>query len=228
MSEILPYTILYIEDESAIRENYLYYLRKTFASVYEAEDGIEAYKIYKQKKPQLMIVDINIPKLNGLEFIKKVRKYDRESKIIVVSGHSEVNFLLEATELMLTKYLIKPITRNELKQALNVAIDDLSSFKISSTQMIRLRENYSYNLQSEELLCYARVVPLTKQESKMLRLFFLNINFVLTYEEIIYALWDSYEEGRMNSIKTLIKNLRQKLPQDSIENISAVGYKLSI
>jgi len=65
------YDLLFVEDEKPIRDNYVTYLKRYFKNVYEAEDGEHAYTVYKEKKPQLMIVDINIPKMNGLELVKK-------------------------------------------------------------------------------------------------------------------------------------------------------------
>lgn len=66
-----PYKILFVEDEKVTRENYVMYLKMHFQEVYEAEDGEKAYELYKEKHPDIMIIDINIPKLNGLELLKK-------------------------------------------------------------------------------------------------------------------------------------------------------------
>ena len=76
MKDMHPYKILLVEDEKAIKENYVTYLKMFFSEVYEAEDGEKAYDIYKQKKPDIMIVDINIPKLSGLELLRKIREND--------------------------------------------------------------------------------------------------------------------------------------------------------
>jgi len=222
------FSLLYVEDEKAIRENYVLYLKKYFKHVYEAGDGEEAYKIYKNKKPELMIVDINIPKLNGLELVRKVREHDRATKVIVLTAHADVKYLLDATELMLTKYLVKPITRNELKDALSIAIGDLKRFKVSSNLVMFLKEDYSFNLQTRELFCAETKLSLTNQEMRMLTLFLLNANSVMSYEDIIYELWEEYDDSKISSTKTLIKQLRQKLPEGTIENVFGVGYKVNL
>ena len=222
------YSVLFVEDEKAIRENYVTYLQRHFENVYEAEDGEIAYKIYKEKKPQLMIVDINIPKLNGLDLVKKIRENDRTTKIIILTAHTDVEYLLSATELMLTKYLVKPITRLELKEALQLALEDLVSFNISSNTTFEIKENFRYSLETDELLSDGVAIELTKLEKEMLKLFFKNLNVTLSYEDIIYELWDSYDKHKINSIKTIIKQLRKKLPDESIKNVFGVGYKLTI
>jgi len=222
------YSILFVEDEKAIRDNYVSYLKKHFKNVYEAEDGELAYKIYKDKKPELMIVDINIPKLNGLDLIKKIRENDRSTKIIVLTAYTDVKYLLNAAELMLTKYLVKPITRLALREALSIAVEDLMKFNISSNLIVTLKENYTYNLETDELYANETYIQLTNQEKKMLTVFFSKPNVILSYDAIVYELWDEYDEGRISSIKTLIKKLRKKLPLDTIENVFGVGYKVSI
>ena len=226
--EKIQFTVLYVEDEEAIRENYLRYLKKYFINVYEAQDGEKAYEVYKEKKPELLIVDINLPKMNGLELIKKIRETDRTTRIIVLTAYSDVHYLLDATELMLTKYLIKPIMRLELKNALNIAVRDLLEFTISSNSLFILREGFSYNLETNELFKNQKNIPLTNMEIKLLSLMLRSPKRIFSYANIIYELWDMYEERKISSIKTLIKKLRQKLPQDTIQNVFGVGYKINI
>ena len=78
------YNVLFIEDEKDIRDNYTKYLKRHFLNVYEAVDGEDGYRIYKDKKPEIMIVDINLPKLNGLDLVKKIRQEDQSVKIIML------------------------------------------------------------------------------------------------------------------------------------------------
>ncbi len=125
MEELYPYKILFVEDEKATRENYVLYLKMLFNEVYEAKDGEEAYQLYKDKKPDIMIIDINIPKLNGLELLKKIRVNDYSTKAIMLTAHSEQKFLLKAVSLQVTRYLVKPVSRKELKEALNASLNEL-------------------------------------------------------------------------------------------------------
>ena len=105
--DVKEYDILFIEDEEAIRANYVKYLQRHFRNVYEAQDGEEAYEIYKKKKPHILVVDINIPKLNGIELLKKIREDDHTTKALMLTSHTDTNYLLDAASLQLTKYLIK-------------------------------------------------------------------------------------------------------------------------
>ena len=94
-----PYSVLYIEDEKDIRANYVNYLDRHFEKVYEAADGEEGYEKYKKNRPDIMIVDINLPKLNGLELVRRIRENNHSTKVIMLTAHSETKSLLEATEL---------------------------------------------------------------------------------------------------------------------------------
>ena len=226
-SESYPYDILFVEDEKAIRDNYVQFLKRYFRNVYEAGDGEEAYKIYREKKPQILIVDINIPKLNGLELLKKIREHDHTTKAIVLTAHSDRDYLLEAVNLKLTKYLVKPATRAELKEALTLVIQELDKYNILSKHLLYLKDGYSWNYKTHELFNNEQII-LTDKERQLLVLLCLNINITYTYEDIIYELWYSYDDDKIAPLKTIIKNLRKKLPPQTIKNIFGVGYKIDI
>ena len=227
MSEnIKKFDILFVEDEKAIRDNYVRYLKKYFANVYEAEDGESAYEIYRDKKPHILIVDLNIPKLNGLELLSKIREIDHSVKAIMLTAHTEEKYLLEATSLKLTKYLVKPVNRTALKNALDLAVSELSSFDVVSKNIIILKEDCSWNYDVEELQKSGTSVLLTNKERKILSLLFTNINNVLTYDKIVIDVWYDYEDDKIDALKTIIKNLRKKLPKDTIKNVFGVGYKI--
>lgn len=224
-----PFDILFVEDEDALRENYVRYLKRHFRNVYEAQDGEKAYKIYKEKKPHILIIDINIPKLNGLDLLTKIREHDHTTKAIMLTAQSGKNDLLEAVSLKLTKYLIKPVTRDELKGALNLAVSELSNFDVSSKKILLLKDLFAWDYNLRELLENNKPITLTNKERKILSLLFCNIGKTFTYNEIIYDVWlDDDKEDKSDALKTIIKNLRKKLPNETIVNVYGSGYKVEI
>jgi len=228
-NDIHAFKLLFIEDEQALRENYVTYLKRHFIEVYEAEDGEEAYKIYNEKKPHILIVDINIPKMNGIDLLKKIRQTDHTTKAIILTAHSDVKYLLQATELKLTKYLIKPISRQELNDALNSVIKELLEFDTISKKTIHLKDTFSFDLKNQELFKEGELISLTNKERAIFSLLSSDITTTFTYDEITEIIWDQHgETGGIDAIKTLIKNLRKKLPKDTIKNVFGVGYKLQI
>ncbi len=227
MEELYPYKILFVEDEKATRENYVLYLKMLFSEVYEAKDGEEAYQLYKDKKPDIMIIDINIPKLNGLELLKKIRVNDYSTKAIMLTAHTDKTFLLEATELKLTKYLVKPISRKDLKETLELTINELLKYTVSAIKKINLPDNYSWDTELKELKHHNTSVDLTNKEKILLKLLFSHKNRVFTYDEIFEYVWELEEEISLNSLKNLIKRLRKKLPDNTIGNVFNEGYKIN-
>ncbi len=221
-----PYSILFIEDEDETRENYVKYLKRYFIDVYEARDGESALKIYIDKKPNILIIDINLPKISGIELLEIIRKKDHTTKALMLTAHSSTNFLLKATELKLTKYLIKPISRNELKDALDLVIKELNSFNTVSKNTFIFKEEYLWDYTEQKLSKNHVEIVLTLQERQVLELLLNHININISYDNIILHLWDDFETDKLNSVKTIIKTLRKKLPDDTIHNIYGFGYKI--
>jgi len=223
---LFPFSILVIEDESSLRKQLVEILKFDFKNVYEASSAEMALGIYKDKKPDIMLVDINLPNISGLEFINEVRKNDHSTKAIVLTAHSEVEYLKKATSLKLTDYLIKPLSRKALREALNNAILEIKNFKVISNNVVQLKDNYSWDINEQTLFKEYEEIKLSALEKKLLNLFMKNQNVVLDFDTIIINLWDDYEIDKMNSLKTLIRKLRKKIPENCIENIYKEGYIL--
>jgi len=221
------YSILFVEDEVLARKNYVIYLKMIFESVYEAVDGVEAYNIYKEKKPDILIVDINIPKLNGLELLQKIRQYDLITKAIVLTAHKDKDFLLQATRLKLTDYLVKPISRTALQLSLDKVMDELRNFRTIAIKKQIFNGGYMWSYDNEELTCNGKTIHLTNKEKILFILFMDNLNSVLSVNKILYSIWNDSPEGNVDTLKTLLKKLRKKLPRDMINNIHGIGYKIN-
>jgi two-component system response regulator VanR len=226
MNNTQDYSVLYVEDELEIRTRYSLYLKRFFKNVYEADDGVKAYEIYKQKRPDILVIDINIPNLNGIELLRKIRINDHNTKAIMLTAHSDKNSLLESMDLRLTKYLIKPVSRETLKSALDSATAELIKFNIFSKKILSLKDSYHWDNDSKELFCNNLPIALTKNEKELFHLLCLKPNSTVSYENITYELWPEDINDKYSAIKTLVKGLRKKLPEDTLENIRSTGYKL--
>jgi two-component system, OmpR family, response regulator VanR len=223
----LPFKVLYVEDEKETRENYVIYLKTFFSEVYEAEDGENGYQLYKEKNPHIMIIDINLPKMNGLELLKKIREKDHTTKAIMLTAHTDKQFLLDAAVLKLTKYLVKPVSRKDLKGALKTTIDELENYKITSVKKISINADCYWDVVQKEFICLGKAVELTAKEKKLLELLLSQENKLFTYDEIFDYFWQE-DSFTLNSLKNLVKRLRKKIPYDCINNVFNEGYKISI
>ena len=221
-SKLKPLTILYIEDEEYIRQNAVEYLSRICDHVVEAKDGLEALEVYKKEKPHIIISDIKMPKMNGLEFASEVRKVDKTTPIIIATAHTETDYLLKAVELQLVKYIVKPITSAKLQEALSLSLDYLT---VKSTNIININETTIYDILNKTLLIKNSIVKLTKNEQLLVHLLASNSQRAISYEEIENTIW-KYDGMSMDALRSLVRMLRKKLEGDFVENISGIGYRL--
>lgn len=217
--------LLFVEDEKELRDIMLEILSFEVRDITVAKDGEEAYKLYLEKKPDIVLSDINMPKLSGIELARKIREHDRSTKIIMLTAHSEVNFLLEATELHLTKYLIKPVKGSELFETLQHAVDEINNFAIVNKTKLKLDDGYSWDFKEKVLFKAAQEIHLTPKERDILNMIFSNPNITITYDMLMDEVWDNYDNYSIDTIKTMIKNIRKKLPKDIIKNVYGTGFK---
>ena len=218
------FNVLYAEDEDFIRENVIEALEFMNMNVTSVSNGKEAYKEYLKNKPDIVIADIEMPHTNGLELASKIRKDDKETQIIIATAYTNTEYFLKAVELNLVKYLLKPISLIDLKNALSICIENIESSKEKLNKYFN--EKDYYNLTKKCLYVNDTVVRLDYHEREFLELLLRNSQRVVTYEEMEREIWDNNMSSA--AVRSLVRNLRKKLPCDSIENISKIGYKVVV
>lgn len=217
------FKLLYVEDEARIRKYAMSYFNRLFEQTYEASNAIEALKIYEDEKPQIIVTDIQMESLSGIEFIKKIRRIDKNCQIIILSAFLDTKYLLDAIELNLVKYLTKPIKYDELYNALIECVDNL---KEDNSSVTYFSNNSFFNIDEKKLVFENEVVKLTQKELELIELLTKNKNKITQYQEIEYHIWyDSVMSE--NALRLLVKKLRKKLPSDTLENIPKIGYKIN-
>ena len=217
-------TLLYVEDDYMIRQNAVEYLSRICNNVLEASNGLDALRIYQEHQPDIIISDIKMPKMNGLEMAKRIRKEDKKTPIIIATAHTETHYLLEAVELQLIKYIVKPITSAKLQEALSLSVDYLS---VKIKNILIISQDNIYDTLNKTLVINNTIIKLTKNEQLLLDLLAKYHQRAVTYEEIENNIW-TYEGMSMDSLRSLVRTLRKKLQGDFIDNVSGIGYKLLI
>jgi DNA-binding response OmpR family regulator len=217
-------SILIAEDEEQLLDSMVEYLELFFENVYTAEDGIAAYEIYKQQKPDIIITDIHMPRLDGLSMIEKIRKTDLQTKIIITTAHSEKEKLMQAIELHLVKYLVKPIQSDKLKELLLSLVDELRQKR----DRVYLKESFYWDKTRKKLFHDEDEVELKPKEQKVLELLCSRINQSISAIDIYNYLYEDQPERDFSSdaITSLMKRIRQKLPKETIKSSYGVGYIL--
>lgn len=113
-------TILYVEDEKMIRDEVSYFFSKYVKNFYTAVNGIEGLELYRQIEPDLIITDIQMPKMNGLDMIREIN--NKKIPIIITTAFSDIDYFLKAIELNVNKFIIKPINLMELVKSIQECI----------------------------------------------------------------------------------------------------------
>ncbi|KAB7886094.1 response regulator [Poseidonibacter ostreae] len=224
MEKFKNYTILYVEDDEGVRTINSRFLNRMFKKLYEAKDGEEGLALYKKYHPDIILTDIRMPKMDGITLSKNIRKTDKDTKIIISTAFSDKDYLLEAIELRLEKYIIKPLTSRNLIPALLKAVEDLEKNK---DEKVVLSKDFYYSNTTSLFYKDEKVLELNKKELLFLKLLVLNKDKVVSYQEIEQYVWED-EYMSLNSLRTTIGFLRKKIPFNCIKNISNMGYKLKL
>ena len=221
INKLSAFKVLYVEDENGIRENIKEILEHYFKETNTAKNASEAYQKYLQNKPDLIITDIQMVGENGLDLIKRIRQSDSKTRIIITSAHTDLEYMLQATELHLIKYIIKPITHDKLINALEAFIKSYDDNKIYS-----LNEKWIFDFSKSIISNNEEEYDLTKKEVLFLKKL-ITKNRIITYEEMENLIWDEDSVMTPNAMRLFIKNFRKKLPPKSLKNIQGTGYRLT-
>lgn len=175
--------LLYVEDDEETIENIDFFLKRHFNEITIAKDGEEALLFFKEKTPDIVILDINIPKINGLKVATKIREINNKIPIIFLTAFSDKENLLQAINLHAFSYLIKPFKIDELINAINRCKKDFLQENLNSNTKI-LSKEFIWNKQRKELFYNNQKIPLTKNEITLIDLFIQYDFKFFTPEEI--------------------------------------------
>lgn len=223
LEKLKTLTILYVEDEEDIRKKISNSLSYYVKEVIEAKNGQEGLELYYQTKPDIIFTDIMMPYIDGIELVQTIRKEDSKTPIVMVTAHTDQEYLLSAIELHLEQYIIKPINLKQLKKTLEKCLNVISE---NHTIQMKLPDGYNYDIDHKILTLKNKDIHLTKKEIVFFELLINNKNRIVTYDELQNYVWkdDVMTEG---ALKSLIRNIRHKFPKDYIKNLSGIGYRLA-
>ncbi len=210
-------TILYIEDDEVVLKNISKLLGNYFANIYTAQDGEQGYIqfVAHASEIDLLIVDIELPKLNGIELIKKIRKLDKEIPIVIISAYTNTDYLLESVELKLDKYIVKPFTSRKLHELLE-KLDQ----NFLGANAFKLIDGIRIDKSCSTMKVYDKSFTLTTRELEFLEL--LAMKGSITYDDID-IIWKD-QPPTSDAIRSFIKSLRKKLPKNLLKNRQSLGY----
>lgn len=215
-------TILLVEDEDIIRENIASMLKFFFKDVYTAIDGYDGIDKYEEHLPNIIMTDLKMPNMGGFELIEELRKRAFKSYTIIVSAHTDTELLIRALHDGVDRYIIKPVTEDELFEAFEAYFEKLDK---ELPQVVELSPEVKIDFDKVIVIVKNEEIHLNKKEVQLLKLLCQDINKTVNYEEIEYQIWGS-ESMSLSAIRSIVRDLRKKLGNEYVVNVSGVGYRM--
>lgn len=217
-------SILYVEDEDCIREMLRDVLKGDFKRFVIAKDGVEGLKKFKNSEFDIVITDIEMPNMDGMELAKEIKKISKETPVVLLTAYSEKERLFRAIDVGVNKYLVKPFTPDKLLDI----ICKIAKKYLQKDKIVKLSDEFYFDFKKREVYTKERVsITLTKKELKFFELLVKNRERVVTFEEIENYVWKD-EVFTEAALRALVKRVRQKISKELIKNFPGIGYKLSI
>ncbi|EDP4097238.1 response regulator [Campylobacter jejuni] len=215
--------ILVVEDEVKARESMINILSERFSKVIGAQNGDEGLKKFKKFKPDLVITDIAMPIMDGLDMAREIKEISDHVPIVVLSAYSEKERLLRSIDIGIDKYLIKPVDIEELFKVLDYLIGE----KIEANMLVKISEEYQFNKTKRTLIYSGEEIVLTKKELAFISLLLKQPGALVLHEDIKKNVWIG-EHVSDTAVRTFIKRVRDKVGEDFIKNVPSLGYKINI
>ena len=215
-------TVLIVDDEERIRTMIKEYCLLENYKTLEAENGLEALEIVKNKPIDIIILDIMMPKMDGLTAYKEIKKYNIPT--IILSARAEEYDKLTSFDLGVDDYITKPFSLKELMARIKAVLkryNNLDNF---------IYENLKVDFQGHVVTINDETIKLTPKEYELLVYFINNKNIAISREKLLSQIWGYDFYGDNRTIDTHIKMLRNNLGvyRDLIVTVRGMGYKLEI
>lgn len=221
--------ILVVEDESNIRANIVAFLEAEGFDTIQAKDGEEALHLFNEKHPDLIILDLMLPKVDGLEVCKQIRR-DSDVPIIMVTARDEEIDKLLGLELGADDYITKPFSLRELKARIKAVLRRTKSGGIKDEEEVLTLGYLEINLDRREVKKDGSIIDLTPSEYAILTTLCQNIGRPYSRLQLLNATLGESYAGYERAIDTHVSNLRKKIepnPQKPVYilTVYGLGYK---
>lgn len=215
--------ILFVEDDFTTRLQMTHTLKMLFHKVYCAKDGEEAYNLYEDEQPDIILTDVRMPKKDGIKLTRQIRQIDYQIPIIMLTSFDDKNVLLNAANLAIDGYLIKPIEFMLLVEKLLQAIKRTHV----TPNLITFNQNLIFNRDTKEFYYHNVIQTLGHKELELIEFLLENHHRTISKELIEAKLWN-YEVQCNSAVKNLVLRVRKKLGNDVISVIRGVGYRINL
>ena len=215
--------ILLLEDETMLCEAVGEYLSSVGHQVAVCDNGLEALNKIQSEEFDLLVLDINVPGIDGLELLERLHQMKIRTPAIYISALVDIEEISRAYDLGCYDYLKKPFHLKELSLRINKMIQTSTP----PQNHLRLSKSYSYDASTSTLLCDNVTQTLTKRQLQIIDLLARNRGRIVDFDQFRAYIWD--EEYVDNAtIRAEVSRLKKSLKEDFVQNIRALGYMIDI
>lgn len=225
-------TLLYVEDDTALREKTTQMFQNMFCKVDSACNGFEGWKLYEDYYNEtgsyydIVVTDIKMPMLNGVELSKKIKNLNQSQIIVVTSAYDNSQYLIEFININVNKFMKKPFS---LENLINT-FSDLLDNKINEGEQIHINESFYWENKKKQLYNKDLEVKFSYSETLIFDMLINNKYQIFSNNDLLYVMSDIdlQSDSSDNIVKSAIKRLRKKIPEQLIQNVYGQGYKICI
>lgn len=214
--------ILLLEDEAMLRSAVVEFLEVHGCEVDGFFDGADALKAFEGNLYDVLVVDINVPTLDGYKLLEEVRKKDRNIPLVFITAMTDIDDITKAYNLGCSDYLKKPFKLEELWLRINQIFKLMEG---KNSNILILSPKYRYDRKHKILYYENKEQTLSKKHLHIIDLLASNMNFTFDFDAFRHRVWerDDIDDA---TIRTEINRLRKLLKEDLITNAKGLGYKL--
>jgi len=222
-------TILLVDDEDAVQKLLAYPLERDGFRVIQARDGEEALERFERERVDLVVLDLMLPKLDGLEVCKRLRAGSAVPIIMLTARDDELD-KVRGLELGADDYITKPFSIREFRSRVRALLRRAATTLPDERQELIETDGLRIDVGRREVFVHDRAVQLTYVEFELLRTLASHAGRVYTREQLLQALWGGSEYREPRTIDVHVRHLREKLERDPHEpefilTVRGVGYR---
>ena len=217
--------LLLLEDDIALSDTVVDFFESLDYSITPVYDGNSAQEAIYESSFDLLLLDVNVPDINGFEILKSAREQGSTTPAIFITSLNSMSDLENGYDSGCDDYIRKPFALKELRLRVESILK--REFFHNNSSKVEIDTNIYYDTNSDLLNADGEEIQLNNKVAKLLKLFLQNKDTLVTHEMIYSALWEYDEEVSESALRTYIKNLRKYLGKDKIVSIKKLGYRFT-
>jgi two-component system alkaline phosphatase synthesis response regulator PhoP len=228
----MSHRILVVDDEPSVTDLIAYNLRKSLYDVKTAANGREALHLAREYKPDLILLDLMIPEVDGIDVCRELRKSSTVPIIIITARSEEIDRVL-GLEIGADDYVTKPFSMRELMARIKAVLRRTQKdTEVTSSTLLRGPGNVLVDVERRSVTIDDTAIELTRLEFDLLHRLLINPGRVLTRERLLEQAWGYEYVGDTRAVDSAVKRLRAKLravslEADCIESVRGLGYRIN-